>query len=314
MLWFASRSHYAAHMEPVRQAHDSAGRRFSTRHVDWGEPAAAMPAGPVVVASAVDAQRFLDRDVIYLEHGSGQNYSGDPLAASNPSYSGGDGLDHVRLFICPNDAVAARWSARYPDAATAVVGCARLDQHYPPQPRVDGPARIGFVFHWECTLCPETRSAWKHWRDATLRFVVNTGGMQVAAHCHPRAPEIAASLRSLGVPYIDDVDDMLRWADVIVADNTSVLYEACAVGNQTVVLNAPWYRRNIEHGLRFWSHPPGPQIDNPGQLVETIIHAATDPGWAATIRYEASVAAYSGLVDGGAAVRAAEAINAVRLV
>jgi len=308
--YFASQPHYSAHLRPVHA--QLGGRVFGTARARWGEATYPVGCGPMCVASAVDAQRFSHRPVVYLEHGAGQSYTGDPAARSSPSYAGGLGLGNVRLFICPSQRVADMWQATYPDTATAVVGCPRLDRSRPRRDHARrGRARVLFVWHWECRLCPETRTAWPYWRAVVLDYATSHGN--TAGHAHPRAPQIDASMRSLGMETFGDVDDALDWADVVVGDNTSVLYEACAIGLSTVVLNAPWYRRDIEHGMRFWSTPPGPQIDDPAGLADMISRVAADPDYHAAIRHTAAVAAYDGLVDGQAAWRAAAAIRAAGL-
>lgn len=270
--------------------------------------------GPVVVAAAVDALHFgRDCRVVYVEHGAGQSYHGDQRGAASPSYSGGPGLDHVELFVCPNQRVADRWAAIYPAARTAVVGCPRLDQHHPtPAARVPGDPRVLICFHWDCKLIPETRSAWKHWRQAVLDLArLGDPDIALAAHVHPRAPEVAATFATCGIPVIANVDDALRWADLVVADNTSVLYEACAIGKATLVLNAPWYRRGVDHGMRFWSAVPGPMLDDPAALASAIAGELDYPLRHAAARCTAAVAAFDRLVDGRAAERAAAALGAL---
>lgn len=308
--WFASQPHYADHLRPIRYAlpEQRRGDVYGMPRSRWGDDRsmAHRSTTPIVVASAVDAARFSHRPVIYVEHGAGQSYDGDPRSIGNPSYSGGAHLDHVVLFICPNQNVADRWAQRYPAAKTAVVGCPRLDQHHGAMPHEHDRPRVAFTFHWDCKLIPETRSAWKHYRDALLALIASHPAYDIACHAHPRAEPARDTMRSMGARMIGDVDDLLGWCDVLVADNTSVLYEACALGKSTLVLNAPWYRRGIDHGMRFWDYVPGPQIDEPTQLATGVDMVLSDPGWGAGDRAAAADAAYGGLVGDGLASVAAE--------
>jgi glycosyltransferase involved in cell wall biosynthesis len=106
-----------------------------------------------------------------------------------------------------------------------------------------------------------------------------------------------------------DVDKVLSEADVVVADNTSLLYEAAALNIPTVCLNIPSYRREVEHSGRFWSNPPGPQVDHPSELADAIVCALTDPPAHRAIRARAVAWAYGVRGnDGHASERAATAI------
>lgn len=128
---------YADHITPVWSAlpREVRGQMYAPRARDpWGTP---LPARwprdrLVLVAGAVDALKARPRPLVYLEHGAGQHYPGDVRSAGHPSYSGGDALETVVLFLCPSDAVAERWRARYPGAAAVVVGCPRLDPWHGP--------------------------------------------------------------------------------------------------------------------------------------------------------------------------------------
>jgi hypothetical protein len=100
------------------------------------------------------------------------------------------------------------------------------------------------------------------------------------------------------VPIVD-ADTVRRRASVLVADNTSLAYEMAHLMRNVVTLNAPWYRRDVEHGLRFWSHPPGTQVDSPDELYDLdLLKLEWSP--------EPAEAAYgSSFNDGHAGMRAA---------
>lgn len=177
----------------------------------------------------------------------------------------------------------------------------------PGSTRPGGIPIVAISFHWDCALVPETRSAWRYY-DPHLPRLVRDPRFRVVGHGHPRLwPTIKRRWAELGVDQWPDVDRVLSESDVVVADNTSLLYEACALGIPTVCLNIPSYRRDVEHGGRFWSSPPGPQVDHPSELADAIACALTDPPAHRAIRARAVEWAYSS-VDGHASERAAAAI------
>jgi len=131
----------------------------------------------------------------------------------------------------------------------------------------------------------------------------------VLGHGHPRLwSRIARRWQSLGVEPVRELAEVLERADVLVADNTSAMFEFASLGRPVVVLNAPWYRRDVEHGLRFWSHVPGVQVDHRGLLVPAVDEALRNPDATAAQRAAATRAAYAH-TDGMAAARAAQAIR-----
>ena len=109
---------------------------------------------------------------------------------------------------------------------------------------------------------------------------------------------------------VKDFGDVLDRADLLVGDNTSALYEYASTGRPVVVMNAPQYRRDVHHGLRFWDYPPGLQVDRPEQLADTIARALTDPPGAQALRAAAVGETYA-YTDGHAARRAVTAIEEI---
>lgn len=170
---------------------------------------------------------------------------------------------------------------------------------------------VAVTFHADLAVCPETRSAWRYYDPHLPRLVVDPR-FRVVGHGHPRLwPTIRHRWAELGVEQWPDVDRVLSEADLLVADNTSVLYEACALGIPTVCLNLPSYRRDVESGGRFWSHPPGVQVDHPSELADAIACALTDPPAHRAIRARAVEWAYGGPITSDASERAAAAIMEV---
>jgi len=202
------------------------------------------------------------------------------------------------------------------------VGCPKLDPwHRSASPSyAGGPGHeevrqrvVAVTFHWACSLVPETQWALPHYRPALtpLLAALRGVGADLLGHGHPRAwRPLRAEWGRLGVPAVADAARVLDQADVLVGDNTSLLYEFASLGRPVVVLNAPWYRRHVEHGLRFWNHVPGRQVDHPDELPGAVLAALADPDGDRTVR-EAAVAAAYAHIDGRAAARAAAAIMEV---
>ena len=321
---YASLPHYAEHMQPVLEQLERRGllgERWAPRHGEWWGRAMARRdlRRPVLVAGFADMQRVDPSPVILLEHGAGQAY----VDTDSGSYSGGAGWQRARLFLCPNEAVAQRWRATY-RAPAVVVGAPKLDRWHAdrvagarPGDRgpVDDPRpRVAITFHWECSLLPETRSAWQHY-DRSLEDLVTwagDAGIELLGHGHPRLwGKIERRWRRLGVEPVEHFADVLERADLLVGDNTSALPEFASTGRPVLWLNAPWYRRDVDHGGRFWTWPQGQvTCDEPGELPERILQALADPPTARLSRSRMVARVYP-LRDGHAAERAADAIERI---
>lgn len=317
---YASLPHYRAHLQPIIDAlpEQLRGERWAPYDRDrWTRRphASKRPIDePVLVAGWQDAQSVRPHPVIYVEHGAGQAYPGDPRSSFQGSYHGGVGLDHVRLFVCPRQDVADAWQERYPGVATVAAGCPRLDpwHRYGRPDRPHGAAVVAISFHWSCKLIPETDSALHHYRPQLGQIVkqLDGEGFYVVGHGHPRAQRLPELWQRLGVPWWGYAD-IMDAATIVIADNTSLLPEAASVGARLVFLNAPWYRRDVHHGGRFWDWPVGQaQAHNPDEVLDAV-HFAVDDPWPVQASREAMVRSVYAATDGRAAERAATAIQEV---
>ena len=298
VIFYASRQHYARHLQPVA---DVFGLPVLRR----------IPKGPppshVVIAGASDLDKLRRTSKVALvEHGAGQTY----LGLDHRSWAGGGHRDKVSLFLCPRQEICDLNLARYPDAQAVAVGCPALDRH------VDRAAPtsplVVFTFHAEYAVAqqiPELRSAFEHYRSAIPETVeaLRAEGVEVVGHWHPRSPGTRNFWRSIGVDQCEDWDPLLGRLTVLVADNTSAGWEANAVGAPAVWLNIPDYRREVDHGLRFWSKMVGIQVDRPEELSHVVRDTVRSSG---SLRQGAllnGAAVYRPL--GGASERAAAAIR-----
>lgn len=320
--FYATGPHYAEHLAPIWQALDPEERGIFVAHriaapelrrqgVD--HMVGRITGGsrrPCVVASWADARDARHRVVFLVEHGVGQTY-GD----RHPSNPGGTKREHVGLFLCPNRRVAELNKAAYPGALAIVVGSPKMDRWHGAAAKDGDPGNsspvVAFSWHWQNPQAPESKWALEHYQNRLPAIIaeLQAEGIEVLGHGHPRHRRFFERLwHRLGVEFVPRFDDVLARADLYVCDNSSTLYEFASTGRPVLALNAPWYRREVRHGLRFWSHVPGLQCDEPGDVVPMVHEALQDPPHAVKTRHRAVHAAYA-FVDGGASVRAVEAMR-----
>jgi len=281
----ASLDHYRDHLAPIG----------SLLH-PGADTDVALVAG---YADLVTARRSGYRRFVMAQHGAGQSYSSD-----HPHYPGGKDHDDVGLFLAPNDFSADRWRRAYPQTPVVTVGCPKLDT-LPGRAPGPGPV-VALAFHWDLYLVPESRSALAWYLEAlpvlARRFeVIGTG--------HPRRRDLARVYAKAGIEWVPDFAEVCRRADVLAFDNTSVGYEFAATGRPVVVLDAPWYRAEVAHGLRFWDAADvGVRVASPGDLVPAVERALANDADDIYPREAALDIVYA--YRHGAAARAAEAIAA----
>lgn len=265
--------------------------------------------GPMAfVASIGDTKigrRLGYRRFAFIEHGCGQAYLGDRSAMRHPSYAGGMDRGDTELFLVPNDYSADLWRRAYPSARVEVVGSPRLDDL---PARIPGPGPVvALSFHWSAFVAPEARPAIGHYQSALAGLAKR---FTTIGHAHPKGDWPARMERiyaKAGIPFVADFDDVCRQADVYVCDNSSTLFEFAATGRPVAVLNAPMYRRNVNHGLRFWDAADvGVQVDQPTDLIVGVERALEQRSEDVASREAALDIAYA--YRSGAAERAAAAL------
>jgi hypothetical protein len=274
-----------------RLAERAAGRGIEYELVDVdayrasSPPPKARPAmdGPRAFCASIGdikvARRLGYRRFAFIEHGAAQSYTGQegPMGR-HPSYTGGVDRDDVELFMVPHERAAELWRQAYPAARVEVVGSPRLaDLPARQLSPMDQAATVAISFHWDAHVTPESGSAIGHYLDFLPELARR---FHVIGHAHPKGdwPErMERHYRRAGIEFVADFDDVCRRADVYVCDNSSTIFEFASTGRPVVVLNAPWYRRNVDHGLRFWEAADvGVQVDGPEQLVAGIERALAD--------------------------------------
>lgn len=277
-------------------------------------PAPRFGGPPLLTASYGDVKvgrRLGYGPFAFIEHGAGQSYAGDPAWPNQlitGSYAGGPDREDTELFLVPNEHSARRWSEAYPASRVEVVGSPRLAALPAREPGA-GPV-VAISFHWQTphSLGPEAQTALGDYQPVLGELA---DAFTVIGHAHPKGDwpvRMQRIYQRVGIPFVDDFTDVCRKADVYVCDNSSTLFEFAATGRPVVVLNSRWYRKHVNHGLRFWDAAAvGLQVDRPAQLVDTVRRALEDPPEQQTAREAALDVVYP--VRNGAAERAAAALT-----
>lgn len=250
---------------------------------------------------------------IFTQHGAGQSFK-----RIQSSYAGFPGRKNIAALIFPGDHPANRDRPLYPDAEVFVVGCPKLDPWHSGElkpPKNDKPVVV-YSSHWDCHVVPETRSAFWHMLPG-LQALSDAQGedFELYGHGHPRAlKHWRPEYKKRGIPVIRHFSEVMERADLYIMDHMSTLYEFASAGRMgngrpVVVLNSPKYRKNVEHGLRFWSAADvGIQVDNPEDLVGAVYEALADPVERQKNRREAVEQVFK-FMDGKSSERAGDAIR-----
>lgn len=237
-------------------------------------------AGPLtLIASSRDAKLFRGRSVIYVEHGAGQTYNGDPRGVRIGGYSGSPGLDNVVMFLAPNLTVAERWKATYPNTPVSIVGSPYVADL---RDEVAGGPRdcVVLTHHWDCLVCQESMSAFPYFLPKYRGLIeyLCALGIEVLGHGHPRAIDaLAPEWKKLGLEVVYDWPEVASRCRLLLCDNSSVQAEAAALDIPLVFLDSPEYRKNTHHGGRFWDWPKGQVSCGPDGLLPAVAEALRDP-------------------------------------
>ena len=220
------------------------------------------PSDIVMAPSFTDIARARGHRVIYVEHGAGQSYV-DAKPGFADYYPGGRHPENVIAHIGPREDVVNRWDV--PGFAAGAPICDPYELY--------SPERVAAItFHWTAPQGPpEAGTAFEHYAHRLFDIVqaLQDEGYEVLAHHHPRFTHLHSVWTRLGMR-VASVDEVRRRAQLLIADNTSLMYEMLYLYRDVIALNAPWYRRDVEHGLRFWQWQPYTHAEDADYLIDLI--------------------------------------------
>lgn len=309
----ATERHYVEHLLPVwERLGELQGRMFLGGRLPeafGGEGLRGLEPGDdlILVAGYSDLQRVGGRRAVLMEHGAGQSYGGDPgdPVARHSHYAGGNGRHNVVAFLCPNEHSAQRNREAYPDAIVEVIGSPHLASLQGLERRPgDGRVTVAFAFHYDLQLCTETMNAWDAFWPAVVALHRNDE-LEVLGHAHPRLyRDVAPTYGEWGVEAVESWPEIVQRADVLVCDNSSVGFEFASLVGPVVWMDPPWYRRSVDHGLRFWdAASSGVRVSDPAAVA-----LALEPALAGVPGLDAALELVFPSVEDPAA-RAVEAIE-----
>jgi hypothetical protein len=291
--FFARRAHYIDHLAPVWNALPPALRgvfhiaaelepyarqelqlqlqlQLPEPQLEFFEGGPLAGDNPILVSAYGDLNKVIRnhrRSIITMEHGVTQGFEG----AAYPNGKIGN-RDRVAFALLPNEYVAERFRA-IRETPGEMIGTPKMDVWArgvlvsKPSPR----PTIAIAFHWgdRNSTPPESGSAFEYYRPI-LRELAKRYHM--LGHSHPLAsPEHRQTMEQAGIEWVGDFREILRRADIYLNDLSSTMYEFLVTGKPVVILNAPWFRRDVHWGIRFWDYSDvGRMVENPGELFDAI--------------------------------------------
>lgn len=278
--FYTSERHYIDHVANVWLALEPSLRgTFWVKNLELQEHADRLgvsaevgsPSSNLTLVASYGDYKKTSGKVIYMEHGIGHSYSN-----GHPSYAGGSSKDRVVLFLCQHDLTAEKNKKVYPQAKVEVIGTPKLDNI---KPRGIEGRTVAISWHWDCQIAPETKSSLPYFRPL-INLLQKAPDIELIGHAHPKVSFNRVMQRYYadhGVEYVHDFQEVLDRADLYIIDNSSSAYEFAAAGRPVIHLNAPWYRKDVNHGIRFWDYLPGPTADKVHEVMPLVREILDNP-------------------------------------
>lgn len=292
--FFARRHHYIDHLAPIWNALPSERRglfhvtddllsyawhSFHDAHVVEVDGYTPSGSNPILCAAYGDmsrAARNPERKIITIEHGTGHGFG----SAAYPNATKGR-RDLIDLALMPNEYTASL-SRLARSVRCEVIGTPKMDEWYGRiwrrEPKNDPPV-IAIAFHWGDRHAnpPESGSAFEHYQGILAELAKR---YHVLGHGHPLAsPTVRQTFQQAGIDWTSDLREVFHRADILINDLSSILYEFIVTGKPVIVLNAPWFRREVQWGIRFWDYSDvGINVERPDELFDAIDRTIAEYG------------------------------------
>lgn len=262
ITFFAREEHHKTHALPIAKAF---GKDVVSKLSD-------IDTQNVVVFSYGDLKDVsqLNKSIIFCEHGTGFYYNN-----SHPSYAGStQKRENVALRLSPNKLHADK-ELETLECPVEIIGIPKLDKFANRNWRINyEKPTIAISFHFDCFVNPETRSTFKYYEKIIPEL---NKRYNLIGHAHPRLMrDIESFYIKNKIRIVKDFEDVMEIADLYIIDNSSTIFEWTIMGKPIVLLNAPFYRRDVEHigNPRFWKFADiSPKCDSPEELIPAIEEA-----------------------------------------
>lgn len=297
--FFARRTHFIDHIVPIwfLLKDDEKGFFYVPEHLmeyatDLGIPAVPLkppnnkknklsvrPPGktPMLTCAYDDMgcafQQYAYRPLFLMEHGVGLSFE------THPGYGGGRGLRRrVALFLPPNKIIRGKTRKTFPDAPQVIIGTPKMDWVRARKPERKKKPVICISFHWDGKkVTAEAGNALNHYIDILPEL---SEKFDMIGHGHPKIiDKLVPIYEACGITEIEhDFDNVLKNCDIYINDASSTLYEFACTGKPVIFMNAPWFDRNKDWGIRFWNYTDiGVNVDEPEDLIPAIVRTIKNP-------------------------------------
>lgn len=214
-----------------------------------------------------------EKGIVFCEHGTGLSYNN-----KHGSYAGS--LQHrqnVILRLSPNH-IHANIEKETLECPVEIIGVPKLDKFATRYWNFNKEKpTVAISFHFDCFVNPETRSSFNYFKSILPEL---NKQFNLLGHAHPRMmPHIKDFYIKNKIRVVDDFEDVLNMADIYCCDNSSTIFEWCITEKPIVLLNPPYYRKNVEHkgNPRFWRLSNiAPLCEKPEDLIPCIWEAVNN--------------------------------------